>query len=104
MEPNAETVELRPGMSHVVDAGEKLIITDAKGEELQIEGRDDPEVIAFIESFDSWLMVKEKNLDGPILDAAWNDVKVKFNALPGRIQNQLPSVKSLGIIIPGHSH
>jgi hypothetical protein len=95
---------LRPGMSHTCEAGEKLIIRDQNGDEIEIEGRDDPRTIEFIESFDSWLLVKNKHITGVVLGAAFDDMVRKFNALPARIQNNLPSVKDLGVIVQGHSH
>lgn len=97
-------VNLRPGMSHTCEAGEKLIIRDENGEALEIEGRDDPRTIEFIEAFDGWLLVANKNITGVVLDAAYDDMVRKFNNLPARIQNNLPSVKDLGIIVPKHSH
>lgn len=100
MEPTREPIRLAPGMSQVVEAGDKLIITDEKGEELEIEAKDDPTTIAFIESFDSWLLCKNKGITGVVLDAAYDDMMRKFNDLPSRIQNDLPSVKNLGLVIP----
>ena len=99
------TITLGPGMSYTCEAGEKLIIKALDGGELEIEGRDDPVVLAFLEAFDVWLTTSNGNIKGAVLDAAQDDMIRKFNALPARIQNILPSVKNLGIIVPGgHVH
>jgi len=99
-----DRISLKPGMSYTVDAGAKLIIEDQNGEALEIEGRDDPKVMEFLEAFDVWLTTDRANLTGIVLDAAYQDMLNKFNTLPGRIQAEMPSIKTSGVIVRGHQH
>lgn len=98
-----------PGMTQPIEAGQQYTITDTEGQELLLEGRDDPLVIEFLHAFDHFLLVDRTMPEDAhsIHDAAWKTVREKWEALPMRIVNELPSVRAGGIVIPGqvsHDH
>jgi hypothetical protein len=102
--PQGSTVA--PGMTQVVEAGTIYVIEDNEGEKLEIEGRDHPLVIEFINAFDHWLLLdKTMPKDAEqVRDAAWAEVIAKWDAMPGHIVKNLPSVRAGGIVLPGGHH
>jgi len=99
---NRITTELGPGMETVVYAGDTLVITDNEQQEFAVTGRESKEVMDFLVAFETWLLTKNAAVTGVVLDAAEAEMSKKFNALPLRIQRELPSFKRVGVPIPGH--
>lgn len=100
-----ESKTIAPELEEVVEAGDTLIITDAKGQQFAITGRDSEDVIEFCKAFDTWLSARNLgNVQGPVLDSLFTLAVTRFKSLPDRIQWQLPSYRSPGIILPGHGH
>lgn len=97
------TQELSPGMEAIVYGGDTLVITDEKGQEFAVSGREREEVMDFLKAFDEWFYAKEKGISAGVLDALWTMVRVKFLALPLGIQREMPSFKAMGVSV-GHGH
>lgn len=94
---------LAPGMTQPVVAGETYTIVDDNGEALVLEGRDDPLTVEFASAFDSWLTMKGTAgiaNDADMIAAAWSRVMEKFEQLPQRIKDQLPSNRVGQVIVP----
>lgn len=99
---NRIATELGPGMETVVYSGDTLVITDKEGQEFAVTGRENDDVMEFLRAFDTWLTTKNALVLGVVLDAAYADMTKRFNALPLRLQREMPSFKRLGVPIPGH--
>jgi len=95
---------IAPGMERIVVAGETLVIQDEAGQEFAVTGRDSEEVMQFLQEFDRWFTLVQKNITGAVLTAQWFAVKETFNNLPLRIQRELPSFAGGGVIVQPHSH
>lgn len=88
---------LAPELEEVVKAGDTLVITDSKGKEFAITGRDSDEVIEFCVAFDDWLSARNSGvpITEPLLQSLMTLAISKFNELPNRIVWQMPSYKAL---------
>lgn len=91
---------LAPGMEEIVRAGDSLIIRDSDGQEVAITARESEETMDFLKAFDEWFHVKEGGLAPQLEPQLWTAVRSKFNALPMRLQRELPSLKG-GLIRRG---
>lgn len=96
--------DLAPGMTRVVHADETLVIQDESGQEFAIEGREAESTMEFLKAFDEWFTAQESGIAGVTLAAQWFYVKEKFNALPMRVQRQLPSFARGGVLLKDHPH
>lgn len=99
--PNTPS-KVAPGMTLPVTAGEQYTLTDDNGEALVIEARDDPKVIEFLSAFDTYITVRNTIPDesSHIHEAAFSKAIELFEALPKRVQEQMPSQKAGQIIVP----
>jgi hypothetical protein len=88
---------IQPGMEQIVEAGETLEITDNTGQVFAVTGTESKDTLGFIIKFDVWHSMSRSGVQGPVLVQAWKEVEIAFNALPLRVQRQLPSFKALGI-------
>lgn len=95
---------LAPGMTRVVAADETLVITDDAGQEFAIEGREADTTMGFLKAFDEWFHAKAQGIGGVALDGLFQIVTDKFNALPMRVQRQLPSFAQGGVLLKEHPH
>lgn len=95
---------LAPGMTHVIQAGEQWEIGDSAGESFEVKAVESDEVMEFLKAFDTWLVTYNAQVKGTVLEAAQADCVQKFNALPMRIQREMPSFASMGVRLDGHEH
>lgn len=105
--PPRQPSSVAPGMSYTVHAGDELVIKDMNDEEMSVVAKEHPDVLEFINAFDSFMLVKNTMPDTAqgIHQSAWDDVMEKFDKLPKHVQEQLPSIRAGGIVIPGkHRH
>lgn len=100
----ASQPSLAPGMTRVCHADETLVLTDNEGNEFAVEGREAESTMTFFKAFDEFFTARESNVAGLSLDALWYAVKEAFNALPMRVQRQLPSFAQGGVILRSHEH
>lgn len=103
-EKASDAKNLAPGMDYVCEAGETLVIQDGAGQELSITGRESPEVMEFLKAFDEWFFGKQRRFSDGILAALWAQVQTTFNALPLRVQKELPSWTTIGVSVRNHDH
>lgn len=97
--------DLAPGMTQVVEAGERYVITDNEGKELELVGRDDPLVIEFLHAFDSWFAVRKAlGAENETAERAWQVVMEKWQTLPNRLVLDFPTIKAGGISVPGRAN
>jgi hypothetical protein len=90
---------IQPGMERLIEAGETLEITDENGQVFAVTAKEGPQVMAFLISFDNWLTMKESAVEGAVINLQWADVRQKFGNLPLRVQRELPSFKTLGMLV-----
>lgn len=98
------TSDLAPGMETLIKAGDTLVVTDEKGQEFAVSGRESDEVMVFLRAFDLWLSTREKRVTGLVLDGLYAEMTTAWKALPLRLQREMPSFKLLGVHVPGHDH
>lgn len=94
---------LAPGMTQVIEAGEKWEIEGSDGQSFEVKAVDSADVMDFLKAFDTWLTTYNAHVTGIVLEAAQADCIKKFNVLPMRIQQEMPSFAQLGIRL-GHPH
>lgn len=104
MEPPKHYTDMAPALEQTIYAGDTLVMRDNDGNEFAVSAREGWETMDFLKAFDEWLTAKEKGLGPVIVDALWHQTKTKFNALPMRIQRELPSMKNVGVLLRGHEH
>jgi hypothetical protein len=92
---------LAPGMSQVIVAGESYTLLDDKGAELELVGRDDPQVVEFLHAFDSYLTMLAALGSVDATQAQYRTVMELFRNLPDRLVRDFPSVRAGGIVVPG---
>lgn len=83
---------LKPGMSHTINAGESISISDVNDEEIVIEARDDPRVLDFIAAFSAQRSAHLSGIGGQDAHARHARlVEAAFMALPTRVRLLIPS-------------
>jgi hypothetical protein len=83
---------LAPGMSMTVYPGEEYTLTDNQGKDLQILGRDDDTLIAFVKAFYDWkLAATQHGPESYQARRAWYLVEEVYKSLPARVVKQLRS-------------
>lgn len=90
---------IQPGMEQVIEAGDTLEITDANGQVFAVAAKESESTMDFIKAFDEWLSMRTMGVEGILIDTAFSRVREKFYHLPLRIQRELPSFKSHGVIV-----
>ena len=80
---------LAPGMSQVITAGEAYVITDDKGKELELIGKEPVEVIAFCRAFHFWLGLRRSTGDSEVTQHAWHVLMGAYENLPSHIKKEL---------------
>lgn len=89
---------LSPGMSQVIEAGQKYTIKDDKGGEIELEGRDRPWVIEFLTAFDNFMEASAKlGNDNVHTERFASEMRNKWLQMPDDLRKQLPSGRGLGI-------
>ena len=83
-----------PGMSHTIQAGDELVISDQEGQEMSVKATESDAVLAFFIAFDNWMTAKRGGILGTVLAGLWMEVELRFDSLPDRIKMHFPSVKS----------
>jgi hypothetical protein len=98
--------DMAPGLEQVIEAGDTLVLRDNDQHEFAVTARECTETMDFLKAFDEWFTAKQRGgFSMGILDALWNNVSITFNALPMRIQRDLPSFKAGGVLLKGgHDH
>lgn len=89
---------LSPGMSQVIEAGEKYTLKDDKGGEIQLEGRDRPWVVEFLSTFDNYMeAVAKLGTENQHTHRFAYEMQQKWLTMPDDLKLQLPSSRRLGI-------
>lgn len=89
---------LAPGMSQVIEAGQKYTIKADDGGELELEGRDRPWVVEFLTAMDNFITAGAK-----LGDANEHTLRLgaemhnKWLTMPDDLRKLLPSSRGLGI-------
>ena len=81
--------KLKPGMTHVVHAGESLVIRDANNEEFAVEARESRAVMEFLLAFAEERRMRLRNVSGPVLREFGHETERLFLALPAHVARQL---------------
>lgn len=92
---------LKPGMSHSIQAGEKLTIRDQNGDEISVQAHEHDKTMAFLRAYDELQSARLKGLTGVASQALERAVEVSFNNLPNHVLRELPSFKALAIRLGG---
>lgn len=99
MEAPKRYSDMAPELEQTIYAGDTLVMRDNDGNEFAVSARESEETMAFIKAFDEWFAAKNKGLGPVIVDALWHQTKAKFNALPMRVQRELPSMKNATLLL-----
>ena len=95
-----------PGMTQVIEAGQKYTLVDDNGAELELEGRDRPWVVEFLQAFDEYMDAAGRLGDDNVHVAPLrNRLAVLWQQMPRDLQEQMPSFKTRGVRIETtHTH
>lgn len=89
---------LAPGMSQVIEAGERYTITDDHGKELQLEGRDRPWTIEFLTAFDQYMEASAKlGPESPHTLRFGHEMRNTWLTMPDDLKKLMPSGRALGL-------
>lgn len=89
---------LAPGMTQVIEAGEKYTIRDDGGKELQLEGRDRPWTVEFLSTFDNFMQASATmGTSSPHTVRFMHDLQSMWLSMPEDLKKLLPSGRGLGI-------
>lgn len=92
-----------PGMTQVIVAGEKYTLKDDNGAELELEGRDRPWTLEFLEAFDNYMDAAGRLGDEhPHTMAFAKTLRETWFAMPVDLTQRMPSFASRGIKIDVH--
>jgi len=90
MELPGHVKTMAPGMSQVIEAGERYTLIDDKGAELELVGKLDKQTLAFIRAFDMWFALHLRlGTDAEPVKAAWAGLQKAFNDLPKHVTEEL---------------
>lgn len=94
----SNTSMIKPGMSHIVNAGETLLIRDNEGQEIAIEAREHDGVIAFIRAYDELRIARAHGVTGVVLDSFEHRVERAFTSLPSHVARVVADTR--GLVLP----
>lgn len=89
---------IKPGMSHVVNAGETLLIRDNEGQEIAVEAREHDDVVAFIRAYDELRIARAHGVTGVVLDSFEHRVERAFTSLPSHVVRVVADTR--GLVLP----
>lgn len=93
-----------PGTEYVVEAGMLYEITDNNGVALSIKGVESPWVMEFLKAYDAWQSIGRTL--GPSHEQTMVSrvaVDEKWDEMPLRLVQDMPSYRAGGIVVPGGS-
>lgn len=101
----AEESKLRtvaPGLEMVIVAGELYDIADESGQGLSLKGVESPWVMEFLTAYDAFRQIRRTlGRDNEATQAAFKLVEDKWETMPMRLVQDMPSYRAGGIIVPG---
>lgn len=91
---------IKPGMSHVVNAGETLVIRDNEGQEISVEAREHDDVMAFLVAYDDLRVARARGMTtGLVFEALRDSVERAWNSLPAHVTRRLPTASARGLVV-----
>lgn len=91
----AKNPTMRPGMSHVVHGGERLVIRDSEGQEIEFVGRENDKVMSFLVAFDNLREAQDAKIEGQVTEMLRSEVITAWRNLPAHVVSELPSYRKL---------
>lgn len=89
---------LSPGMSQVIEAGEKYTIKDDKGGEIELDVRDRPWTVDFLTAFDNFMEASAKlGSDNVHTERFASEMRTKWLTMPDDLKKLLPSGRERGV-------
>lgn len=95
--------KLAPGMSQVLEAGEKYTIKDDKDGEIELDVRDRPWTIEFLSSFDNYMDAARRLGESHIVTMQFAfAMRDKWLTMPEDLRRLMPSARGVGVRVPGN--
>ena len=88
-----------PNMKYITYPGNIYEIRDDKGDVLEIEAKDDPDIINFLNAFEKFLCVRSAAISSEVLARYERVMMQRWEMLPPRIMKEI-SRRRLGVFIP----
>ena len=104
MEAEPKYQDMAPGLTQTIEAGDEITLRDREGGEFSFLAKVDDKTLAFVQSFDEWLFVKNQGGAGVVLDALWDQLLRRYDDLPGHVRTHLTSYKNKALSVPVSPH